>query len=171
MLNKDSYESNTFNFYNPDTYSVSSGHFTGDNNIAVKLEEGATIPMYYSAEAAGADMSCLYETFLEPNKATLVDTGVSIALPLGSAGMVYLRSSLGSKGVILCNGVGVIDSDYRGTIKLCMMNTTNQLITFEQGTRLAQLIITPIIRVGFRAYTNLNHTNRGNGSFGSTGQR
>jgi dUTP pyrophosphatase len=142
-----------------------------DSNVQVNigLASTAVCPKYMTTGAAGADLSSLNRVALMPNQVVLVDTGVSLALREGTAGMVYLRSSIAREGIVLCNGVGVIDRDYRGTIKVLVMNTTQTTIVFNKGDRIAQLVITPIITATFYVMSELDSTNRGNGSFGSTG--
>ncbi len=140
-----------------------------DTKVPITLAPKAMEPKYQTEGAVGADLHCLGECHLQPSIPTLVDTGVSIQLGAGTAGLVYLRSSIGLQGVILANGVGVIDPDYRGTIKMCLLNMTDKEISYAAGHRIGQLLITPVSCAGFRVVTELDHTNRGNGGFGSTG--
>jgi len=157
-------------FANPNVLISQTTNYIDPNMVTITLRDGADAPCYQTQGASGADLSCCQTTVLMPHRATLVDTGVAIALPTYTTGLVYLRSSMSTrKNVILSNGVGVIDSDYRGTIKVCLTNLNNFPITISKGDRIAQLVITPIIRPKLTVVTELGHTNRGDGAFGSTG--
>ena len=167
MINN-SYTANTNTFSSPSTYKTSTQNYVG-NTVRIALAPTAVAPVYQTAGSVGSDLSCLDRVALMPNQPVMVDTGVSIAIPQGSAGLVYLRSSLALQGIVLCNGVGVIDPDYRGTIKMLLMNTCATTIVFNKGDRLAQLVITPVITPQFTVMTELDNTNRADGGFGSTG--
>lgn len=157
-------------FRKTEEYTTQSITFKS-NKVPVKLKLVATKPEYKTTSAAGADLSCMMDIPLETGVPTLVDTGVFVGLPEGTVGLVYLRSSLGLQGIILVNGVGVIDPDYRGAIQVCLMNTTNQTITLKAKTRIAQLLVTPNIRPSFEEVAELSETGRGSGCFGSTGSK
>ena len=141
-----------------------------NRQVNLVLSPTAVTPSYQTSGSAGADLSTLNRVALMPNQPVMVDTGVSLELPQGTAGMVYLRSSLAKDGIVLCNGVGVIDSDYRGTIKVLVMNTSPLTIVLNKGDRIAQLVITPVITARFYVTSELDSTNRGTGGFGSTGR-
>ena len=142
--------------------------------IAVKkLKENAVIPTYGSAGAAGADLyACLQESItIEPGETVFVPTGIAIEVPKNCAGLVYARSSLGSKrGLAPANKVGVIDSDYRGEIFVALHNHGKLSQQIEHKDRIAQLLITPVFTPGFVEVVELSDTMRGNGGFGSTGK-
>ena len=167
MINN-SYTANTNTFSSPSTYKTFTQNYVG-NTVRIALAPTAVAPVYQTAGSVGSDLSCLDRVALMPNQPVMVDTGVSIAIPQGAAGLVYLRSSLALQGIVLCNGVGVIDPDYRGTIKMLLMNTCATTIVFNKGDRLAQLVITPVITPQFTVMTELDNTNRADGGFGSTG--
>ena len=123
-------------------------------------------PFYASTGAAGMDLAaCIDESITIP-------TGISIALPSNQyVALVYVRSSLGfKKGVTLSNSVGVIDSDYRGEIKVSLANLSDKDFTVEPGDRIAQLVITPVCIPDIEIVNELPSTDRGEGGFGSTGK-
>ena len=144
------------------------------NSIAVKkLHPGAKLPTYGSAEAAGADLyACLDGSLtIQPGQTAWIPTGLALEIPKGSAGLVYARSGLACKmGLAPANKVGVIDSDYRGPVTVVLFNHGRDAQTVENGQRIAQLVITPVLQVGFEAVEELDDTVRGQGGFGSTGR-
>jgi len=168
-MSTDSYYISSNTFSNPTEVSAATYVHQNYNAVKVKLEQNAKLPMFQTAMSVGADLACLNEFTLQCNMPTLIDTGVSLELPINTAGLVYIRSSVALSGIVLSNGVGVIDPDYRGTIKLMLTNISGGIKSFSKGTRLAQLILTPTICARFVEVTNLNTTDRNNGGFGSTG--
>lgn len=144
------------------------------NTIRVKkLNEFATIPTYGSAEAAGADLyACLSEPItVLPGEVAWVGTGIALEVPKGCAGLVYARSGLACKrGLAPANKVGVVDSDYRGEIKVVLFNHSKEPQTIEHGERIAQFVITPVLTPVYEEVYELGETNRGTGGFGSTGR-
>lgn len=144
------------------------------NTIRVKkLHPNAILPTYGSAEAAGADLyACLDETVtIAPGEVYWVPTGIALEVPRGCAGLVYARSSLGAKrGLAPANKVGVVDSDYRGEIKVVLLNHSKQTQTLEPGERVAQFVITPVLTPMYEEVEELTDTSRGTGGFGSTGK-
>ncbi len=138
-----------------------------------KLHEKAILPTYGSAEAAGADLyACLDETVvIAPGETAWIPTGLALEVPKGSAGLVYARSSLGAKrGLAPANKVGVIDSDYRGEIRVVLLNHSKLTQQIEHGERVAQFLITPVLTPVYEAVDELTDTDRGAGGFGSTGK-
>ena len=138
-----------------------------------KLNPLATVPTYGSEEAAGADLyACLESEVTIPSGETVfIPTGIALEVPKGCAGLVYARSSLGSKqGLAPANKVGVIDSDYRGQVMVALHNhgAVSQIV--QPGERVAQLLITPVFTPGFCEVEELSDTERGTGGFGSTGK-
>lgn len=100
----------------------------------------------------------------------MVPTGLAIQLPEGTAGMVYPRSGLASKfSITLINAVGVIDSDYRGELKVPLHNHSSAPFLLHDGDRMAQLVVTPVLFPEVEEVSALTETNRGTGGFGSTG--
>lgn len=142
--------------------------------IRVKLlRDGAHLPTYGSLEAAGADLyACLEESVtIAPGETVFIPTGIALEVPKGCAGLVYARSSLGTKrGLAPANKVGVIDSDYRGEIRVVLYNHGAVPQTIENAERIAQLIITPVLTPGYAWSEELTQTERSSGGFGSTGK-
>ena len=144
------------------------------NTIRVKkLHPNAILPRYGSAEAAGADLyACLEETVtIQPGEIFWVPTGIALEVPKGCAGLVYARSSMGAKrGLAPANKVGVVDSDYRGEIRVVLLNHSKQPQTLQPGERVAQFVITPVLTPFYEEVDELTDTERGTGGFGSTGK-
>ncbi len=127
-------------------------------------------PEYASADAAGADLKAAEEVELAPGDRALVRTGVWIALPSGYEGQVRPRSGIAWKhGVTLLNTPGTIDSDYRGEIKVLVINHGSETFTVTRGDRIAQLVVAPVTRARFERQDVLPESVRGTGGFGSTG--
>jgi len=138
-----------------------------------KLSPNAILPTYGSDGAAGADLyACLDETVsIAPGETVWVGTGIALEVPKGCAGLIYARSSLGVKrGLAPANKVGVIDSDYRGEIRVVLLNHSKEVQTVSPGERVAQLIITPVLTPEYEEVAELTDTERGVGGFGSTGK-
>lgn len=144
------------------------------NTVRVKkLHPNAILPTYGSAEAAGADLyACLdAPVTIAPGETVWIPTGIALEVPEGCAGLVYARSSLGTKrGLAPANKVGVVDSDYRGQIQVVLLNHGNQTQIVEHGERVAQFIITPVLTPIYEEAEELSDTTRGSGGFGSTGK-
>ena len=138
-----------------------------------KLDPRAVTPTYGSADAAGADLYALLDTplTLAAGETALVHTGLAVEIPAGYVGLVCARSGLAVKhGLALSNGVGVIDSDYRGEIQVGLVNLGSETYTLQPGERLAQLMILPVAQAAFVQADTLDETDRGAGGFGSTGR-
>ena len=138
-----------------------------------KLHPKAVIPTYGSQEAAGADLyACLDESVVIPaGKTVFVATGLALEVPKGCAGLVYARSSLGTKrGLAPANKVGVVDSDYRGEFMVVLHNHGSVEQIVSHGERIAQLVITPVLTPSYCEVLDLNDTERAAGGFGSTGK-
>lgn len=137
-----------------------------------KLRPNAILPTFGSQEAAGADLyACLEEAItIAPGETAFVPTGLAMALPKGTVGLVYARSGLACKrGLAPANKVGVIDSDYRGEFMVALLNHGTQPQTIAHGERIAQLVLTPILIPQYDFADDLDDTDRGTGGFGSTG--
>lgn len=121
----------------------------------------------------GYDLRCVLQdpVSLDPNETLVVPTGVSIAMPDGVGGFVYPRSGLGCKGLVLRNLTGVIDSSYRGEIKVCLWNTSSSRMTIEPYDRIAQLVFMPYLTPNLVTVDRLPDSDRGDGGFGSTGTK
>ena len=144
------------------------------NTVRVKiLREGARLPSYGSAQAAGADLyACLTESMtIAPGETAFVPTGIALEVPKGCAGLIYARSGMACKrGLAPANKVGVIDSDYRGEIMVGLQNSGDSDYTVQPADRIAQLMITPVIQAQIAMVEELDDTARGTGGFGSTGK-
>ena len=142
--------------------------------IRVKiLREGAKLPTYGTAEAAGADLyACLENSVtIMPGETVFIPTGIALEVPKGCAGLVYARSGLACKrGLAPANKVGVIDSDYRGEFSVVLHNHGSVSQTIENGERIAQLFITPVLQPAYEMAEQLSDTERAAGGFGSTGK-
>ena len=139
-----------------------------------KLKEDAVLPTYGSEYAAGADLyACIDEKItLNPSETKLIPTGLSMEIPEGYAGLIYARSGLASKkGLAPANKVGVVDSDYRGEIMVALHNHSKEKQEIDAKERIAQLVITPFLKVHYEETDFLEETKRGKGGFGSTGRK
>ncbi len=143
------------------------------NPIRVKkLNPNATLPTYGSAEAAGADLYACLESpvTILPGETAWIGTGIALEVPVGCAGLVYARSGMATKrGLAPANKVGVVDSDYRGEIKVVLLNHGTQPQTVIHGERIAQFVITPVLTPAYEEVAELSDSQRGAGGFGSTG--
>ena len=138
------------------------------------LRPQAILPQRATDGSAGFDLSaCICEPLcLQPGERVLIPTGIAAAIPQGAAGMIYARSSLGVKhGIALSNGVGVIDSDYRGEIHVGLCNFSQEPYTIQPGERIAQLVLHPVLLPQVQETELLDDTQRGSGGFGSTGRQ
>ena len=137
-----------------------------------KLKKDAVIPTKGSPFAAGSDLySAENDLVIEAGKTAMIGTGLAMEIPEGYAGLVYARSGLACKeGLAPANKVGVIDSDYRGEIKVALHNHSSERKTVKKGERIAQIVITPFLSADFYEAEQLNQTVRGEGGFGSTGK-
>lgn len=141
--------------------------------IPVTLLHGdSQLPDYQTEGSAGMDLhACVDEPItLAPLERRAIPTGIAIALPVGYEAQVRARSGLSSKyGITMVNGVGTIDSDYRGEIGALVINLGSEAFTIEPGMRIAQLVIARYERAEWDVATSLDVTERGAGGFGSTG--
>ena len=135
---------------------------------------GAQEPRYATPGAAAADLCAVLDEplTLQPGGRALVPTGLAIELPGQEwVALVFARSGLGiRKGITLSNGVGVIDSDYRGEIGVGLVNLGEEAYTLQPGERVAQIMIVPVAQAAFVPAETLEATGRGEGGFGSTGR-
>ena len=142
--------------------------------IRIQLENGAKSPVYSSGQAAGADLcACLVSPVtLKAGQWLLVPTGLRIQLPQGFEAQVRPRSGLAAKhGITVLNSPGTIDSDYRGEIKVVLINHSKDDFEINNGDRIAQLVIARHETAAFEVVTSLDETKRGDGGFGSTGMK
>ena len=140
--------------------------------ISCTAEAGAILPTYESAGSAGADMYANLDSTVVINagERKLLETGIHMQIPPGYEGQVRPRSGLAVKhGISVLNSPGTIDSDYRGEIKVILINLGNAPFTVSHGDRIAQLVICPVIQAEFAKTESLDHSRRGERGFGSTG--
>ena len=142
-----------------------------------RLSEDAIVPTKGSEYSAGYDLYSTQEEVLFAGDTKLIDTGWAIEIPFGYFGAIFARSGLAIKeGLRPANCVGVIDSDYRGAVKVGLYNDSKEIRKIEKGERIAQLVIIPygVVREGFPDFEEvdeLEDTDRGQGGFGSTGKK
>lgn len=144
-------------------------------NIKIKKENpNAKIPYRATNGSAGADLHACIENSItiQPRERILISTGISMDIGNENyGGFVFPRSGTASKfGITLSNCVGVIDSDYRGEIKVPIINLSEEPYTIHNGDRIAQLVIIPVAMASFNQVDNLDETKRNSGGFGSTGK-
>jgi dUTP pyrophosphatase len=142
--------------------------------VSPKIGTEIPFPYYASAGAAAMDLhACIDEAVvLKAEERTMIPTGIAIALPdPGYVALVFARSGLGiKKGINLSNGVGVIDSDYRGEVAVGLFNSSKEDYTIQPGERIAQLAVMPVVQAELEQVDTLDETERGAGGFGSTGK-
>lgn len=142
--------------------------------LSPKIGTEIPFPYYASAGAAAMDLhACIDQPILlKAGQRTMIPTGIAIALPdAGYVALVFARSGLGiKKGICLSNGVGVIDSDYRGEISVGLFNSSDTDYTINPGERIAQLAVMPVVQAELEQVDELDSTQRGAGGFGSTGK-
>ena len=138
-----------------------------------KITEGARLPVYGSSQAAGADLcACLGNDTLviDPHKWAMVPTGIAIALPVGFEAQVRPRSGLAAKkGITVLNSPGTVDSDYRGEVRVILINHSDEPFVIKDGDRIAQMVVARHESACFEVVESLDETERGAGGFGSTG--
>ena len=139
-----------------------------ESNLICRVS-GDSIPKYAHAADAGADLTASKKMLIPPRERLLVTTGIRLEIPEGHVGLIWPRSGLAVKKGIDC-GAGVIDSHYRGEIKVLLFNHSDNEFQIEQGDRIAQLLIQKVERVEFLPADGLSETTRGQMGFGSTGK-
>jgi dUTP pyrophosphatase len=138
---------------------------------AVRLDSGLPLPAYAKPGDAGLDLRASESVTLEPGERRLVPTGLAVAIPEGHAGFVLPRSGLAMhKGVTVLNAPGLIDSGYRGELKVLLINHGAEAVGIERGERIAQLVVQPVSRARLVEGERLPDSARGEGGFGSTGR-
>jgi dUTP pyrophosphatase len=156
---------------------MNDGDAMNDIDVEItRLPHGAGLPLpeYQSELAAGLDLLAAVPAdapaVLAPGERALIETGIAIALPPGYEGQVRPRSGLAARhGVTVLNAPGTVDADYRGEIKVALVNLGNESFTVTRGMRVAQLVIARVYRIGLREVRELSSTLRGTDGFGSTG--
>lgn len=144
----------------------------GERKIDVKvklLHEDAKVPFYGSEEAAGFDLYSVEDVYIGAGEKALVSTGVSLEFPKGYGLKFRDRSGLGVKGIT--HFAGLIDSDYRGELKVILFNSGKEEYKIEKGDRIIQGVLVPVMRAEFEEVEELDDTVRGEGGFHSTGKK
>lgn len=136
-----------------------------------RLDAKAIMPSYAHEGDAGLDLHSLIDITIKPFERTLIPTGFALSIPEGYAGLVLPRSGLSSKtGLTLINAPGLIDSGYRGEVKISVVNLdANTPVAIKAGDRIAQLLITPYLSATLKEFDSLDESQRGEGGFGSSG--
>lgn len=144
-----------------------------DNIRLLRLDKGLPMPRRAHRGDAGVDLHAATDTIIAPGHREVVGTGVAIALPLGTVGLVHPRSGLAAReGLSIVNAPGTVDADYRGEIKVCLINLDpDTSITITRGDRIAQLVIQRVELVDFIEVEELDETVRGERGYGSTGKQ
>lgn len=143
--------------------------------VKIYVEDGILVPAYKTEGAAALDLSVKKEIVLMPNEFMIAPTGIYVEIPEGYYLEITPRSSLGKtySGIFIPNSPGIVDSDYRGEIGICLYNSTSVIVTIPAGERIAQGNLKEVIRIDWRKVSDsgcLSQTERGSGGFGSTGR-
>ena len=139
-----------------------------------RLSKDIILPKYETSGSSGLDLSANIKTpvKIEPGKTTIIPTGVSVSIPKNFEIQIRPRSGLAAKNQItVLNTPGTIDADYRGEIKVILINLSKKTFIVENGARIAQMVVCPIIKVKLKEVDSLDNTSRGSGGFGSTGMK
>ena len=150
---------------------------TKNNEVEIKIEkiegcEDLPIPLSASKYSSGVDLFSAeeHEISMKPNEIKLISTGIKIDIPDGYEGQVRPRSGMAVKhGITVLNSPGTIDSDYRGIVKVILINLGGKEFSIQRGDRIAQLVIQKIYFPNFKVVQSLNNTKRGEGGFGHSG--
>ena len=139
-----------------------------------KLSKNVNLPKYETEGSSGLDLAAHVDKpiRIEPGKSIIIPTGISVSIPKNFEIQIRPRSGLAAKNQIsILNTPGTIDSDYRGEIKIILINLGKKVFTVEKGSRIAQMVLCPIVKAHVREVENLEETQRGKGGFGSTGAK
>jgi dUTP pyrophosphatase len=135
-----------------------------------KLHENAKIPQYQTVQSAGFDLVSIEDITIKPNQRVLIGTGLAMAIEDGFELQIRPRSGLAYKnGITVLNSPGTIDSDYRGEIKVLLINHSEDDFNIKSGDRIAQAVVQKVYQASFEIVEELDQTVRGSGGFGSTG--
>ena len=139
-----------------------------------RLSKYINLPRYETEGSSGMDLSANINSNIEiePGDSTIIPTGISVSIPKNYEIQIRPRSGLAAKNQIsVLNTPGTIDSDYRGEIKVILINLSKKKFVLEKGSRIAQMVLCPIAKAKIREVENLGKTDRGSGGFGSTGKK
>lgn len=129
------------------------------------------LPSHMTPLSAGVDLPAAEEAILEPGEIRLIGTGLSIALPPGFEAQIRPRSGLAIRhGITVVNAPGTIDADYRGEIRIGLINLGKTAFSIKRGDRIAQMVVAPVVRIAWKEVASLDETTRGAGGFGHTGK-
>ena len=137
-----------------------------------RLSKNIELPKYETNGSSGMDLSANIDKQIkiEPGKTSIIPTGISVSIPKNFEIQIRSRSGLAAKSQIsVLNSPGTIDADYRGELKVILINLSNKTFVVEQGARIAQMVLCPIVKANFKEVDSLDDTDRGAGGFGSTG--
>lgn len=136
----------------------------------IKINNNAKLPYQATSDAACSDIYSVEDVVIPSGKTKLISTGLKVAhIPTGYKLEVYDRSGMGAKGILLGNGVGQVDSDYRGELKVILFNSNDSDFVVKIGDRIAQVALEKVINVSYKFVDSFEKTDRGEGGFGSTG--
>tara|TARA_Y100000996_G_scaffold18696_1_gene13847 strand:+ start:114 stop:554 length:441 start_codon:yes stop_codon:yes gene_type:complete len=139
-----------------------------------RLSKDIILPKYETSGSSGLDLSANIKTpvEIEPGKTTIIPTGISVSIPKNFEIQIRPRSGLAAKNQItVLNTPGTIDADYRGEIKVILINLSKETFVVENGARIAQMVVCPVIKTKLKEVDSLDNTSRGSGGFGSTGMK
>ena len=139
-----------------------------------RISKNIILPKYETSGSSGLDLSANIKTpvKIEPGKTTIIPTGVSVSIPKNFEIQIRPRSGLAAKNQItVLNTPGTIDADYRGEIKVILINLSKETFIVENGARIAQMVVCPVIKAKLKEVDSLDNTSRGSGGFGSTGMK
>ena len=137
-----------------------------------RLSKNVALPRYETEDSSGLDLAANMDEQIKilPGKSEIIPTGLAVAIPKNFEIQIRPRSGLAAKNqVSVLNTPGTIDADYRGEIKVILINLSDKVFVIEKGLRIAQMVVCPVIKAKLKEVTNLEATERGSGGFGSTG--
>lgn len=137
-----------------------------------RLSKNVELPKYKTSGSSGLDLAANVQSQIKikPGKTSIIPTGISVSIPKNFEIQIRPRSGLAAKNQIsVLNTPGTIDADYRGELKVILINLSDKTFTVERGSRIAQMVLCPIVKAKFKEVDTLDDTNRGAGGFGSTG--
>ena len=137
-----------------------------------RLSKNVTLPKYETEGSSGLDLAANIDNLIkiQPGKSETIPTGLAVAIPKNFEIQIRPRSGLAAKSQIsVLNTPGTIDADYRGEIKVILINLSDKVFVVEKGLRIAQMVLSPVVKATLKEVTELENTKRGSGGFGSTG--
>ena len=139
-----------------------------------RLSKEVSLPKYETDGSSGLDLAAFVDKNIEikPGKSNIIPTGLAVAIPKDFEIQIRPRSGLAAKNQIsVLNTPGTIDADYRGELKIILINLSNKSFIVEKGLRIAQMVLCPVVKAKFKEVESLDDTKRGSGGFGSTGAK